>query len=230
MKNIIVFISIITLFITLTACGENEAVKYVDAEQNVVTLNNDENVNAVCENNKINIEELTNDELISHVICLMVNDLPIKAKEAILSQNKPEDKVISFLLDCASVLSNSTSTPDDYSDLLGRVDDTMMLVSNKESIHKLGDLGDLIYNSWEKLHNEEIEKRDLEYAKEIQEHNKKYYDPKIGMTAEKVEKSKWGKPKDKNKTTTAYGVSEQWVYYGYKYIYFEDGFVTSISE
>lgn len=41
-----------------------------------------------------------------------------------------------------------------------------------------------------------------------------YYIPDIGMTEDEVLSSKWGKPKDVNRTTTAYGVSEQWVYYG----------------
>lgn len=54
--------------------------------------------------------------------------------------------------------------------------------------------------------------------------------PTIGMTASEVRSSNWGSPSDINKTTTAYGVSEQWVYSNFKYIYLEDGIVTSISE
>lgn len=55
-------------------------------------------------------------------------------------------------------------------------------------------------------------------------------EPSIGMTAEEVKQSKWGEPKKINKTTTKYGVDEQWVYPNYKYIYLEDGIVTSIQE
>lgn len=54
--------------------------------------------------------------------------------------------------------------------------------------------------------------------------------PQIGMSADEVRSSNWGSPRDINKTITAYGVSEQWVYYGYKYIYLDDGVVTSIQE
>lgn len=54
--------------------------------------------------------------------------------------------------------------------------------------------------------------------------------PAIGMTAEQVEKSTWGKPKDINKTTYSWGVKEQWVYSNYRYIYLEDGKVTAIQE
>lgn len=57
--------------------------------------------------------------------------------------------------------------------------------------------------------------------------------PTIGMTAEEVENSTWGKPYDINKTITNYSISEQWVYKSgsnFKYIYFEDGIVTAIQE
>ncbi|MNW56828.1 hypothetical protein D3C74_345730 [compost metagenome] len=55
-------------------------------------------------------------------------------------------------------------------------------------------------------------------------------DPQIGMTEQEVIYSKWGMPKHVNKTTTAYGISEQWVYDNYKYIYFENGIVTTIQD
>lgn len=55
-------------------------------------------------------------------------------------------------------------------------------------------------------------------------------EPQIGMTAEEVKNSTWGEPEKINKTTTKYGVIEQWVYYGYKYVYLEDGIVTAIQE
>lgn len=54
--------------------------------------------------------------------------------------------------------------------------------------------------------------------------------PSIGMTKEEVLYSTWGKPKDINKTTTADTVSEQWVYSDYKYLYFENGILTTIQE
>lgn len=55
-------------------------------------------------------------------------------------------------------------------------------------------------------------------------------EPKIGMTAEEVRASSWGSPEEINKDTYSWGVKEQWCYSGYKYIYLEDGIVTSISE
>lgn len=54
--------------------------------------------------------------------------------------------------------------------------------------------------------------------------------PAIGMTAEAVRNSTWGEPKDINKTTFAWGTSEQWVYPNCKYIYLDNGIVTAIQE
>jgi hypothetical protein len=56
------------------------------------------------------------------------------------------------------------------------------------------------------------------------------YVPKIGMTEEQVRNSLWGEPIDINRTTTSNGVTEQWVYDGFKYVYFEDGIVTAIQD
>lgn len=58
----------------------------------------------------------------------------------------------------------------------------------------------------------------------------KAYEPTIGMTKAEVEGSTWGIPEDKNITTTTYGTREQWVYSGYRYVYFDDGIVTAIQE
>lgn len=54
--------------------------------------------------------------------------------------------------------------------------------------------------------------------------------PSIGMTAEEVRASTWGNPTKINKSTYSWGTTEQWVYPNYKYIYFKNGRVTSITE
>jgi len=54
--------------------------------------------------------------------------------------------------------------------------------------------------------------------------------PSIGMTKEEVKNSFWGSPQKINRTTTAYSVSEQWVYGNGRYVYFEDGIVTAIQD
>lgn len=54
--------------------------------------------------------------------------------------------------------------------------------------------------------------------------------PKIGMTAEEVRNSTWGKPESINTTETASHISEQWVYSNNRYVYLEDGIVTTIQD
>lgn len=69
-----------------------------------------------------------------------------------------------------------------------------------------------------------------EADEETRKLNLRNVEPQIGMTKDDVLLTKWGKPEDINRTTTRYSVSEQWVYSGYRYIYFEDGIVTAIQE
>lgn len=54
-------------------------------------------------------------------------------------------------------------------------------------------------------------------------------EPAIGMTESEVCSSTWGMPKKKNKTETENGTHEQWVYED-GYIYFDNGYVTSIQK
>ncbi len=61
------------------------------------------------------------------------------------------------------------------------------------------------------------------------EEAKKSIQPAIGMTKDEVLEGAWGEPEKKNITETIDGVSEQWVYGNGKYIYFEDGIVTTIQ-
>jgi hypothetical protein len=50
----------------------------------------------------------------------------------------------------------------------------------------------------------------------------------IGMSKDAVIASMWGKPRKINRTTTAHGTREQWVYDG-GYLYFEDDTLTTIQ-
>ncbi len=51
----------------------------------------------------------------------------------------------------------------------------------------------------------------------------------IGMSKEQALASSWGKPQKVNRTISAYGEREQWVYGGSNYLYFENGTLTSIQ-
>lgn len=51
----------------------------------------------------------------------------------------------------------------------------------------------------------------------------------IGMSAERVLLSSWGKPEKINRTTHKFGEREQWVYGSGNYLYFRNGILDSIS-
>lgn len=53
---------------------------------------------------------------------------------------------------------------------------------------------------------------------------------RIGMTASQViNNSNWGRPYEVNRTTTAHGTWEQWVYGSRNYLYFTNGILTAIQ-
>ena len=55
--------------------------------------------------------------------------------------------------------------------------------------------------------------------------------PRIGMTwSQVVNQTSWGKPYDINRTTTARGTREQWVYGERRYLYFDNGVLTAIQD
>ena len=83
------------------------------------------------------------------------------------------------------------------------------------------------YKESEKQYEESLEKKKQE-GKSSQKSIEKPT-PQIGMTASEVEASSWGKPLRKNITEYPWGKREQWVYSIYRYIYFENGRVTSIQ-
>jgi hypothetical protein len=81
------------------------------------------------------------------------------------------------------------------------------------------------------LRRDEAEKARRE-AKEIEEAFERAKKPgaSIGMTAEQViAQTNWGRPEHVNRTTTAGGTREQWVYPGYQYLYFQEGKLISIQ-
>lgn len=75
----------------------------------------------------------------------------------------------------------------------------------------------------------EIYKNEREQEKITKELNKPK-EPAIGMTKEQILNSTWGSPNKKNVTENAYGTHEQWVYDKGRYIYFDNGIVTSIQK
>jgi len=52
---------------------------------------------------------------------------------------------------------------------------------------------------------------------------------RIGMTQQEVLDSSWGKPNKVNRTITANGTREQWVYDNGGYLYIDNGILTAIQ-
>ena len=81
-----------------------------------------------------------------------------------------------------------------------------------------------------KQRNAEIDRQNAEVQKRIAAQMKKP-DVQIGMTRQQVVKNtRWGAPMKINTTITQYGTTEQWVYWGYQYLYFESGKLTVIQK
>ncbi|MWV44976.1 hypothetical protein GRF59_15240 [Paenibacillus sp. HJL G12] len=74
------------------------------------------------------------------------------------------------------------------------------------------------------------EKEREERVKASNEADKNPYSPQIGMTKDQVLASTWGKPKNINRTKTATLTHEQWVYGSNRYLYFDNGILTTIQD
>lgn len=77
-----------------------------------------------------------------------------------------------------------------------------------------------------------IHQLEIKHAEEyIYERNlAKKPDAKIGMTKNQVRNhTNWGEPNSINKTITAQGTFEQWVYDDFQYLYFKNGKLTTIQ-
>lgn len=69
----------------------------------------------------------------------------------------------------------------------------------------------------------------VEAHKLVDQYRKQKPGARIGMTAEEIRQSTWGKPKRINVTITAGGRHEQWIYPGFQYLYVDNGVLTSIQ-
>lgn len=105
----------------------------------------------------------------------------------------------------------------------------------KDSLEKVKIAEAKLRKEQRELRKIENEKKQIERRnKYVKKYGKEYgeiianYRVRIGMTKEMCEDS-WGKPESINRTTNAYGTSEQWVYDGGNYLYFDNGKLTSIQ-
>lgn len=71
---------------------------------------------------------------------------------------------------------------------------------------------------------------DEKASKEMMKHSLRHSGASIGMTEYEATQTGWGHPVRRYKTTTAYGVREQWDYGNGKYLFFDNGILSSIHE
>lgn len=138
----------------------------------------------------------------------------------------PQEKQMGYISTIVAILNDNM---DDY--ITYQKDGQIKSVINGESC---------IWNTEEFLDKEarieqrEEEKKQRENEKKREEGSKRKEQlanvPKIGMTADEVRKTNWGSPNKINRTTYSWGTMEQWCYSNNRYLYLEDGIVTSISE
>ncbi|ANS76340.1 hypothetical protein AWM70_18630 [Paenibacillus yonginensis] len=208
MKKTIVIL--IVLLIALTACSKNKGIQQETNNQNVVAADK-----SVCSND--NISESNFED---YILCLTDNQKYSDVVNEISSNQNENSELLSVINTYSACMTGSALT-----DECMQVSDSIKSLYDKEILNLAR-----YFNYVNRISDRAIAEAEADKVKAIQDFNEKYYNPQIGMTKEKVEESRWGEPAKINKTTTEYGVHEQWVYGGGRYVYFEDGIVTSIQE
>ncbi|MCY8573599.1 hypothetical protein [Bacillus haynesii] len=127
-----------------------------------------------------------------------------------------------------------SGTYDDYSYMSAMLDKVVYMENHNDlKIEKFKEMNDRRLKSAKKEQEILDEKeRKEEKNEKLDAMNDRTANPKevsIGMTTEEVLTEGWGRPIDINTTVTSNGKREQWVYKGNKYLYFEDGVLTSIQ-
>ncbi|WP_420954616.1 hypothetical protein [Bacillus haynesii] len=127
-----------------------------------------------------------------------------------------------------------SGTYDDYSYMSAMLDKVVYMEDHNDlKIEKFKEMNDRRLKSAKKEQEILDEKeRKEEKNEKLDAMNDRTANPKevsIGMTTEEVLTEGWGRPIDINTTVTSNGKREQWVYKGNKYLYFEDGVLTSIQ-
>lgn len=148
--------------------------------------------------------------------------------ETVISEFPEYNKVKEAIAECDKILVNeclgyaqTLCNKSEYDDAYFMVQKALEYDSNSNEALMLND--EIV-----KKKNEAETKKQEEEAK-AEKARKKSEGVRIGMSQQDVLDSSWGKPNDINRTTNAYGVSEQWCYDNYNYLYFEDGILTDIQ-
>lgn len=207
-----VFILAMIFTFLLTGCSSNSKVQETSHNENQNVVEKEE---LACSN-----ENVTESTLKDYILCLADNQLYSDIESTVATFNKQDDEVLSVISTYAKCMIGSALT-----DECTQVTDKINSLYDKELLDFTR-----YFSYVNRISDRTIAQAEAAASKAQQDYNEKYFAPKIGMSAQKVLESTWGEPTDINKTTTKYGVHEQWVYYGGRYVYLEDGIVTSIQE
>lgn len=121
-----------------------------------------------------------------------------------------------------------SSAANTYNTKLFTVDPDKLLAQDAESKAMLARLQqDLV--AAEKTGQAALEARDNARRAAAARDAKRKGGVRLGMTAAQVRASNWGRPGSINRTTSAAGIHEQWVYEDGNYLYFENGVLTTIQ-
>lgn len=131
-----------------------------------------------------------------------------KAEKEFAKEHKNE--VLEILSNLSSALNGSVVDKSGYIDIY------------KESKEKIRE--DLIFKAGKMF---DINDADLGFADSNESKERKELE--IGMSKREVREA-WGKPEKINETKGSYGIHEQWVYSRDRYVYLENGIVTSIQQ
>ncbi|MCJ7841762.1 DUF2845 domain-containing protein [Lederbergia sp. NSJ-179] len=196
----------------------SEQRELTEEDQKYIQLLKEEKYDKVIEETK----ELNDDDLLKDYYFLAV---------AFDTADKIDMKIqdVDSELVVASILQNQYGNIKDSIENVSFIPDEL-----KKKVNELNELATSKYTYYTDATEEQMNEAKDKFAEEekIKEEIESANKPRtvrIGMTEEEVINEGWGVPKKKNRTTNKYGTSEQWVYDGNNYLYFEDGILTTIQ-
>ncbi|WP_405131382.1 hypothetical protein MHB43_03965 [Paenibacillus sp. FSL H8-0317] len=211
MKRIVVLFFIVFL----TACGNSQnSSQVIDNIDETYGITEEE---ALC-NTDLSLKD--------QVLCMIDNQMYYEAIETIESSGIKGDKFLEVMRSYSNLFLERPSLEEleafqnEFLSVHSKV--LKLLEANEIGLDRMSTLTGNLKSLLETRSNQAINDNNKANG---------YVEAYIGMTAEELKNSKlWGEPDSVNRTTTKYGVSEQWVYGNSRYVYLKDGIVTSIQE
>lgn len=219
---IIKYLVLLFLSITLTACSVEHSQKSnvqdtsIEEKESQNKKQNEKQINA----KKDELDEESKKQLVNELTQLLKEKKYLEViKRTIHGESELEQTFFNFALAKQSVEKKHYA---DAYEFINKIENPPKEVPKE------------IIDEYQKMKKDLEKYKPIEYDEEMirNEPVQKFpqvTDLEIGMTKEEVLEI-FGEPKDINRTITADSVSEQWVYSGGIYLYFEDGILTTIQD